>query len=392
MSDDTNTSCAIEPIAFENALFACLSQKKSLSLHELEGLSLLADAVILFDGLIFLNCHTPTIRHLHDPKDRHEIAKSLLIEKLKWGFVTPRNLMDFTGSDWFSKAYASKPKDEYKVEVLGKNVRRTSRIPDPIIGLRSWNEVMYLDKVNNATAVLGAVVAHDRENRELLNNYYWPKTVISVDFIRHYERTLKERFEKSRLSKFRELNHYAPYFLSAALNHSACNHPQDVLTVLAQMRDEVTKKYRDLCKELLVSDPLQGIKVVEEIENVLGALALTDIKVPRAIPSSANTAITVAKSINTVYKGLKGDGETLEKIFDVSAGIFEESEEIKKVYDDSKKYDIHRSLKFFNRMHFMRPSVETFYKDLKRVFSEVDFTEQQLRKFLADEKGLEIKT
>ncbi len=156
-------SCLIEPILCEAALFACVDQKRPLSLHDLEALILLSDAVLLFDEVVYLDCHMPKIVYADSKKDTHQIANEYFRSHLKWEFVNCSfHVSNYHNSNWYYNMRRRQPED--RVEKIGRNVTRVHRPPHPDLGDVNIMQLGWLDKVNSAAAAIGAVVIHGESN------------------------------------------------------------------------------------------------------------------------------------------------------------------------------------------------------------------------------------
>ncbi|WP_157058550.1 hypothetical protein [Azoarcus sp. CIB] len=304
---DTHRSCVLEPTACELALFACLAPQGPLDLYELEALTLLADATILFDEIVYLDCHRPTFRFANAPKTREERAQELLVKHLKWDFFNCNlSIRDYPNSPWHEKISLTRLGNEYDVEVNGI-LRIYSQLPHPVIGKLSWSSIAYIDKVNSAAARLGATVVHGKsEAAAVLEQYQRSKPALTAEFIDHYDSALRRRFLSSSLRRHRELLHFAPLFLASAISAASSGMPEGILLAIAQMRAEVTATYRSLCNELLVIDQRRAERVVSEIEKLLRGLGQSDEPIPRSRGPVARSAIAVFRPLAAGIKIAQG--------------------------------------------------------------------------------------
>lgn len=378
---DTHSSCVLEPTACGLALFACLEPKGSLNLYELEALTLLADATILFDEIVYLDCHQPTFRFADAPKTREERAQEILAKHLKWDFFNCNlSIRDYPHSPWYEKVRLTRLEKEYDVEVNGI-LRVSRRLPHPVIGDLSWNSIAYIDKVNSAAARLGATVVHGKnEAVAILEQYQRSKPALTAEFIDHYDLALRRRFLNSSLRRHRELLHFAPLFLASAISTASSGMPEGILLAIAQMRAEVTATYRSLCNELLVVDQRRAERVVSEIEKLLRGLGQSDEPIPRSRGPVARSAIAVFRPLAAGIKIVQGDVEKASDVLDTVGDFLAGAEDMHS--NIVKDADLYRRLNFFNRLHVKRPTSDAFYKDLERVFGTMEFSHQELDQFL----------
>lgn len=386
---DTHHSCVLEPTACALALLACLEPKGSLDLFELEALTLLSDATILFDEIIYLDCHQPTIRFKDAPKSREERTQEILAKQLKWNFFKCNlSIRDYPHSPWYINTRLTRLEKEYDVKVNGI-LSISHRLPHPVIGKLSWSEIAYIDKVNSAAMMLGATVAHGKNAAAaVLEQYQRSKPALTVEFINHYDSALRGRFLRSSLRRHRDLLHFAPLFLASAISSASSGMPKEILLAIAQMRAEVTAKYRALCNELLFIDQRRAERVVSEIEKLLTSLGQSDEPIPRSRGPVVRSAIAMFKPLAVGIKIAQGDvekaGDVLDKLGDVLAGAED-------LHSNIQEYSgLNRELSFFNRLHFRRPTSNAFYKDLERVFGKLEFSHQELDQFLGGLSPSEI--
>ncbi len=190
---------------------------------------------------------------------------------------------------------------------------------------------------------------------------------------------LLRQLGNSPLARYRELVHYAPLFLAAAVAEST--RPQDVLISIQEMRSSVTDKYRSLCSELMTGDQRSAILIHKKIESILTSLVEEATPVPRVLGKVARSAVAIVKPIGSVFKAAKGDAKELSDLIESFNEFAEGGRDALGTMEDVDDLGIYRSLQFFNRLHFKRPTSDQFYKDLKRVFGEVSFNELELRAY-----------
>ena len=72
-----------------------------LTLFDLESLTHFCDATVLFDKVVFLDCHQPTIRFENAPLSREETTKQWLQNNLGWNFFDcDQHISKFPSSEW----------------------------------------------------------------------------------------------------------------------------------------------------------------------------------------------------------------------------------------------------------------------------------------------------
>lgn len=370
-------ACVIEPVLYQSALAACLRPGGPLSLYELESLTLLADATILFDQQILLNPEIPTIRYADAPPDDHRRAENALRE-LAWDFVdSSSRLMSYGNSSWFVQARRGRSAERFRSEPIGRNVSRLIPVEDPVVGFLDSNQLAYLDKINAAAASLNATVIHrNHAAANFLARFHAKANApIVTGLISAYDAALHAQDAASQLGNYREMYHHAPLFLSNAIASAAYRQPADVLTSIRHMRDHATKQYRALCNELMSVNQRSARVVFDEITALLNTLATTDEKIPQAVPKCLDSLVSVYKVYGGFVKWVKGEGDS-------DGALGETIEAVASLYKDGivdlKKVDVYRSLGFFNRLHFQRKTSEALYKDIRRVFGPPGFTLQQL--------------
>lgn len=164
--------------------------------------------------------------------------------------------------------------------------------------------------------------------------------------------------------------------------------PDRILSSIVKMRAEVTLKYRELCNELLVIDQRNADIVVGEIKKLLRNLAQSDEPIRRSRSPLARSAIIMFKPFAAAMKSFQGDVDKVADLIDTTGDFIPGVDDIHS--NIVKDADLFRRLNFFNRLHFKRPTSDTFYKNLKRIFAQVGFSLNELDQFLGGLSPTEI--
>lgn len=141
------------------------------------------------------------------------------------------------------------------------------------------------------------------------------------------------------------------------------------LNVIKEMRfDNGIAQLRRLLNDLAEAEPRHQIRMAHQIEHELD----------RILGLRSRDTLTVTKVAQIVPEFLSYP----------LAGVVAAASKLMTVMDLLEKIKVRRRLNLLRKLHRCVPSVKNFYSDLPRIFGPLDFTEGQLRAWLADPRWL----
>lgn len=379
-------TCVLEPIQCIRAIEACSSRQDAFGLHELEALSNFADASILFEEVIFLDTHVPAFRFTDEEQSADQRARAFLSTSKRWQFFNCRHhTSEYPGTDLVPKMGALRPSPEVKRIQVDRNVFKQHQIPHPVLGTEDWNVFVYLDKVNSAAACLGAPVIHGARGSRCTTLAVTNRHPgLAIDFIADYGQALRRRRADSRVANYRRTFHYAPFLLAMVLDQLDVSAPARVLEVIAQVREGNAKRYRELCREV-VDAPARDVDQLErQIRLLLSQLAADD----RLIPAQSGPLLKTLLSVIKPFAALAKDAATgvpVTTVSSIATALSADTSLSGSEFHRLSGLDIYGGLQIFNRLHKRRMDAREFFKHLRRVFGELDFTLEELERYLARE-------
>jgi len=336
----------MEPTIFENSILLCSGWiDRKLSLQDVYDLSIFAEASVIHDILIIPNPLIPRFRYETDHNTR-DLVKKLIKESPYDQFVDFDHwLSGVAHTSWFSNNWQHIAKDK------GINDSLASYL----------DKIAYLSEQYKATLVL----PNEKESI-VIKEYTQCIKAVTKEILSHYEKVKQQRFKKRIVEKYKKFCFNAPFFLDTAIRQAKTNSRKAVLNIIADMHNNVAPHFRELGGFLRSATDTKEIGFNKIIEDLLNGL-INGKKIPKPYIKTIVNIISFIPALMGKYEVLAGKA--------------------KEIYDlvTSKNYStIYSGLSIMNQIYDQPNGIGSFYEELKRVFGELNFDSNELKKFLAE--------